>query len=100
MLTLEQALKGTEFWHMSATNADGSPARCRKNGAVKTWKTRPGQWKMPVKHGLRQCFYIGTVDGCDPPKSWCTPELWPAEHVLFGDAPRQVVVTRSGVTVR
>ena len=57
---------------------------CRKNGAVKTWVTRPGEWKMPVKHGLKDCFYIGTASGCEPPGNWCTPAKWPAEHVIYG----------------
>ena len=32
--------------------------RCRVNGAVKLWKTRPGEYRVPVKHGLRDCGYI------------------------------------------
>lgn len=30
----------------------------RKNGAVKTWKTRPGEFRAPFKYGLRECFYV------------------------------------------
>jgi len=47
-----------EFHHVSATNADGTPVRCRVNGACKTWKTRPEEFRLPVKYGLRECFYI------------------------------------------
>lgn len=47
-----------ELWHVSAKNADGTPLRCRVNGACKTWKTRPDDFRLPVKHGLRNCFYI------------------------------------------
>lgn len=32
--------------------------RLRRNGATKTWKTRPGHFKIPVKAGLRSCAYI------------------------------------------
>jgi hypothetical protein len=30
----------------------------RSSGAVKTWKTRPGDFRAPVKWGLRDSFYI------------------------------------------
>lgn len=44
--------------HIFLKNADGTPARCRVNGKCKTWKTRPTEFRLPVKHGLRNCFYI------------------------------------------
>ena len=28
------------------------------NGCCKTWKRKPDKYKLPVKHGLRLCFYI------------------------------------------
>lgn len=52
------------FHHVTAKNADGTPTRCRKNGACKVWKTRPTEFRLPVKHGLRTCFYI-TQDNAD-----------------------------------
>jgi len=30
----------------------------RRNGATKVWKTRPDEFKIPVKHGLRDYGYI------------------------------------------
>ena len=30
----------------------------RRSGATKTWKTRPGDFRAPVKWGLRDSFYI------------------------------------------
>jgi hypothetical protein len=30
----------------------------RSNGAVKTWKTRPGQFRAPFKYGLYEYFYV------------------------------------------
>jgi hypothetical protein len=30
----------------------------RANGAVKTWMTRPGEFRAPFKYGLRDCFYV------------------------------------------
>ena len=60
-LTKEQAVNTndcTEFNHVTEKNADGTPLRCRVNGKCKTWKTRPAEFKLPVKHGLYNCFYI------------------------------------------
>lgn len=61
MITKEQAV-GLEYRQIlkSTTLKDslGRPVQCRVNGKVKTWATRPGSFRMPVKHGLRTCFYI------------------------------------------
>lgn len=57
-LTAADLLTAHEFWHRSITNADGTPARCRKTGKLKTWKTRPQDFKLPVKHGLKNSFYL------------------------------------------
>jgi len=47
------------FWHRTATYSDGvSPIQCRKNGAVKTWKRQPGKFRVPVKYGMYDYFYI------------------------------------------
>jgi hypothetical protein len=35
----------------------------RKNGMVKTWKTRPEEFRAPFKYGLKDYFYI-TPDNC------------------------------------
>lgn len=32
--------------------------RWRVNGALKTWKTRPEEFRLPIKHGLRDYGYI------------------------------------------
>lgn len=61
MITKRQATNATyrqEFHHKTLKNADGTPVRCRVNGKCKTWKTRPEDFRLPVKHGLYQCFYI------------------------------------------
>lgn len=47
-----------EFWHTSLKNADGTPLRARVNGACKVWKTRPTEFRLPMKHGFKECFYI------------------------------------------
>lgn len=61
MITKEQAMRfeyRKELWHKTAKNSDGTPTRCRVNGQCKTWKTRPEDFRLPVKHGLKECFYI------------------------------------------
>lgn len=30
-----------------------SIVRVRRNGATQTWVTRPTEWRLPVKHGIR-----------------------------------------------
>jgi hypothetical protein len=47
-----------EFYHVTLKNADGTPARCRRNGKTQTWKTRPVEFRIPVKHGLYDYFNI------------------------------------------
>lgn len=79
MITMQQALTAREFWHMTAKNADGTPVRCRRNGKTKTWKTRPGQFNVPVKRGLKECFNLTNSQAHE----WCVPELWEAEHMIF-----------------
>lgn len=62
-----------EFHHVTEKNSDGTPTRCRVNGACKIWKTRPSEFKLPVKHGLRNCFYITQENAAE----WVTSdELW------------------------
>lgn len=46
------------FEHVSLTNADGTPQRYRRTGATKTWKTRPNEFRIPIKRGLREYGYI------------------------------------------
>ena len=35
------------------SRGDKGPILWRRNGATQTWKTRPEDFRMPVKHGLR-----------------------------------------------
>lgn len=77
MITKEMAVSakgGTIFYHETLKNADGSPLRGRVNGACKTWKTRPHDFRLPMKHGMYECFYIGIVTNwqanVEDPKDW------------------------------
>ena len=51
------------LYHVTLKNANGTPLRCRVNGKVKLWKTRPNEFRLPVKYGLRECFYITETNG-------------------------------------
>ena len=58
-VTLQTALKAHYFWHRTLKYSDGRRAlQARKNGNVKTWKTRPGEFQIPMKFGFREYFYI------------------------------------------
>ena len=69
MITKDIATKlkhGTELRHVKIKNADGiSAARCRVTGVCKTWKTKPEQFQLPVKHGLYDSFYITPDNAAD-----------------------------------
>lgn len=46
---------------------DGDKVRkFRVSGKPKLWKTRPNDVKVPVKYGMYDNAYIGTVDDCEP----------------------------------
>ena len=62
-MTLEQVLKAKTFNHKTRKNSDGTPVRARVNGEVKTWKREPEKFCIPVKYGLKDCFYITNFDG-------------------------------------
>ena len=64
MVTKEQAQISRNFNHVTLKGSDNLPVRCRAMGQCKTWKTRPNEFKLPVKHGLYQSFYI-TQDNAD-----------------------------------
>lgn len=52
-LTKELALKADVFYHVELKNkSDNTPLRVRRNGKTQTWKTRPDEFRVPVKYGL------------------------------------------------
>lgn len=61
MITFEQALTENEFHQGACTQVVGprggkaqpSTRRWRRNGKTETWKTRPGEFRIPVKYGLK-----------------------------------------------
>jgi len=60
-LTRNEALKlrhGQIVYTPGYYNADGTTQRWRVMGAVKTWVKSPGRFKVPIKHGMREYWYI------------------------------------------
>ncbi len=72
MITREQALQlrhGDELHYGVCQKITGPRGgvtykieRWRVNGKVKTWKTRPDEFVVPIKHGLRDCHYLTDVN--------------------------------------
>jgi hypothetical protein len=46
------------IYHRTLRNADGTALRARVNGECQTWKTRPTEFRLPMKHGLRNTFQL------------------------------------------
>ncbi len=57
MITKYQALTAQRF-HEDATCTPARAATWRRNGATQTWKTRPYDFRIPVKYGLYDYFQI------------------------------------------
>lgn len=61
MITFEQALTEREFHKEGGCHRHIGPRGgvtqtsevWRRNGQTKTWKTRPGEFRLPIKFGLR-----------------------------------------------
>lgn len=53
-VTPQTALTAQYFWHKTVKYADGRSAYgVRRNGRTQTWKTRPGEFRIPIKIGFR-----------------------------------------------
>lgn len=66
-IRLNNIEEGEIFWSRTLTNSDDTPLRVRRNGKLTTWKTRPGQYRLPVKYGLKTGTYITEANASD----WC-----------------------------
>lgn len=51
----ENSMYRQEFW---AKDHKGKVIRARVNGKCRVWKTKPGKFRLPMKFGLKDCFYI------------------------------------------
>ena len=49
---------GTVLSHSKLKDSGGNPVLARVNGKMQVWKTRPEDFKLPMKHGLYNYFYI------------------------------------------
>ncbi len=59
MLTKEQAVTAGRFHHVSRNQGrNGECLRVRRNGATQTWVTRPTEWRIPIKWGMRDYSQI------------------------------------------
>ena len=68
MITKEIAkslVSGTILYHLYKLDSKGQSIKCRANGKCKTWKRMPLSFRLPVKYGLRECFYIDETNGKD-----------------------------------
>lgn len=76
MITAQQVAAltvGTTLHHATQRNADGTPLRARVNGKVQLWKTRPTDFRIPIKSGL---YAYGNI----------TPSVAHAWHLSAADA--------------
>jgi hypothetical protein len=39
--------------------------RWRVNGKIQLWKTRPDEFSLPIKHGLKTCYYLTHRNAAD-----------------------------------
>lgn len=60
MITFQDAMTADRF-HENHEPA-GKIFEWRRNGATQTWKTRPGEFRIPVKYGLRSYGQIRQYD--------------------------------------
>lgn len=68
MITKEVAtslIHGTILYSKKYISKQGKPIVCRVTGECKTWKKRPRAFRLPVKYGFRDCFYIDESNGGD-----------------------------------
>lgn len=58
-VTPETALTANRFYHRKLKyKGSDRPIEVRRMGRTKTWKRDPEKFRVPVKYGLRDSFYI------------------------------------------
>lgn len=69
ILNRRTAMTASRFYHRTALYKDGiRHIEARRNGATKTWVRRPNEFRIPVKYGMYDCFYITDKDA----SNWST----------------------------
>lgn len=57
-LTRENCEPVKDFYHKTRVDSRLNPLHVRRTGKTIFWKTRPDNFRIPVKHGLRDHGYI------------------------------------------
>jgi len=57
-MTRKEADDALDGHRLYAVMSNGRHWLARRNGATKVWKTRPSEYRIPVKAGLRSYGYI------------------------------------------
>jgi hypothetical protein len=63
VITKQQAMSASAFHENHEPGA--KVFRWRRNGATQTWKTRPSEFRVPVKYGIRSYGNITEVNASD-----------------------------------
>lgn len=58
MITKDMAIALRVFYHVTFRYKNGAAVQARANGNCTTWKTRPSEFRLPLKIGLRGYGYI------------------------------------------
>ena len=91
MVTLEQLQNSTCDLHYTGKHdcaeitgpRGGKTYVCttvRRSGQIKTWKTRPGEFHMPVKYGMWEHGYVDHHNA----KDWHLSSECPVEALRYG----------------
>src|SRR5262245_41360185 len=72
----------------------GMAYRCRVNGACQTWKMRPEDFKLPVKYGLRNCFYVQNFTDYE---RWSNAHEWQLDNPVPPPKKRKLVTLRVAI---
>jgi len=75
-----------DLFHKYYLNVDGTALRARVNGAVKTWVTRPDEFRIPFKHGFKTYGYINQ----DNAHEWTTVEPAPIPAKVMRERRRRM----------
>lgn len=75
---IEGALERGQLW---AAMRNGRYWRLRRNGATKLWKTRPEEFSIPVKAGLKACARIDHASSI----AFLSSDNWKAAHFVVAD---------------
>jgi len=74
---IDRALAAHKVW---AKMGHGRYWRLRRNGATKLWKTRPNEFRIPVKAGLKACGYIDHTSQFGPGCAFVISDTDPNER--------------------